>query len=47
MAPEGSGTVVWRSPVGRPQPIGGDHAANTGSWRAPPVMMGAGCPALA
>ena len=46
-APGTSGTVVWRSPVRTPTPIGGDEAAVTGSCASGPTTIGDGCPALA
>jgi hypothetical protein len=45
--PSGIGRIVWRWPVGKPAPIGGDEETVTGRWREGPMTIGGGWPALA
>ena len=46
-ASAGSEIVVWRRPVGMPQPTGGEEHAVTGSTPGTPSSIGGGCPASA
>ena len=41
-APAGSETMLWRCPVGAPQPIGGDEHNVNGSRAAVPLRIGGG-----
>ena len=45
IAPSGSATVVCRTPVRSPTPIGGAEQAVTGSCAGGPSRMGGGWPA--
>jgi hypothetical protein len=45
--PGGIATVVWRSPVTSPAPIGGDEPIVTGVWALGPTRIGGSWPAHA